>query len=118
MLYAGSLASSYDIPTILKAAEILEIKYPQKTEFVITGNGSQKYLIQEAEKRLKNVRYLGWVSKEELMKQYFLADLGLMQHKNSFTQTVTSKFFRYLGAGRSEERRVGKECRSRWSPYH
>src|SRR3712207_8863677 len=26
----------------------------------------------------------------------------------------------FLGAtgGRSEERRVGKECRSRWSPYH
>src|SRR2546423_11023232 len=26
----------------------------------------------------------------------------------------------YLGAAlaRSEERRVGKECRSRWSPYH
>ena len=22
------------------------------------------------------------------------------------------------GDGRSEERRVGKECRSRWSPYH
>src|SRR3712207_225559 len=27
--------------------------------------------------------------------------------------------FGHLGAGaRSEERRVGKECRSRWSPYH
>ena len=24
----------------------------------------------------------------------------------------------YLEQGRSEERRVGKECRSRWSPYH
>ena len=23
-----------------------------------------------------------------------------------------------LPAARSEERRVGKECRSRWSPYH
>ena len=23
-----------------------------------------------------------------------------------------------VGADRSEERRVGKECRSRWSPYH
>ena len=23
-----------------------------------------------------------------------------------------------LGDHRSEERRVGKECRSRWSPYH
>src|ERR1035441_10774659 len=25
---------------------------------------------------------------------------------------------RHLGQHRSEERRVGKECRSRWSPYH
>src|SRR3712207_2497811 len=25
---------------------------------------------------------------------------------------------RDMGAQRSEERRVGKECRSRWSPYH
>ena len=24
----------------------------------------------------------------------------------------------YLCEKRSEERRVGKECRSRWSPYH
>src|SRR3712207_8052041 len=24
----------------------------------------------------------------------------------------------FLGPDRSEERRVGKECRSRWSPYH
>ena len=24
----------------------------------------------------------------------------------------------YFSLGRSEERRVGKECRSRWSPYH
>src|SRR2546425_3421240 len=24
----------------------------------------------------------------------------------------------YATASRSEERRVGKECRSRWSPYH
>ena len=23
-----------------------------------------------------------------------------------------------FGGARSEERRVGKECRSRWSPYH
>ena len=24
----------------------------------------------------------------------------------------------FMGSARSEERRVGKECRSRWSPYH
>ena len=27
-------------------------------------------------------------------------------------------FSRTSKTGRSEERRVGKECRSRWSPYH
>src|SRR5256885_14283505 len=27
-------------------------------------------------------------------------------------------FLSRSGSGRSEERRVGKECRSRWSPYH
>ena len=34
---------------------------------------------------------------------------------------VAYLFFRvpfYGGSSRSEERRVGKECRSRWSPYH
>ena len=31
---------------------------------------------------------------------------------------VYSGIFVYLIQLRSEERRVGKECRSRWSPYH
>ena len=35
---------------------------------------------------------------------------------------LTRRVFRYTADGRSEERRVGKEClrlcRSRWSPYH
>ena len=33
-----------------------------------------------------------------------------------FQQSWTSKA--YATFRRSEERRVGKECRSRWSPYH
>ena len=32
--------------------------------------------------------------------------------KSTFMNIVTGKLMR------SEERRVGKECRSRWSPYH
>ena len=32
---------------------------------------------------------------------------------NSFTVYIDTK-----SENRSEERRVGKECRSRWSPYH
>ena len=38
----------------------------------------------------------------------------------SIKGTVTDKRLNdpIIGASRSEERRVGKECRSRWSPYH
>src|SRR5438270_7816383 len=31
---------------------------------------------------------------------------------------VRQAFFKQILDFRSEERRVGKECRSRWSPYH
>src|SRR5260370_26932013 len=32
--------------------------------------------------------------------------------------TFTDKVIGKISKERSEERRVGKECRSRWSPYH
>src|SRR3712207_9328440 len=34
------------------------------------------------------------------------------------TSLSTSRPSTWWNMGRSEERRVGKECRSRWSPYH
>ena len=34
------------------------------------------------------------------------------------TMIHRKKFERWIDQHRSEERRVGKECRSRWSPYH
>ena len=45
-------------------------------------------------------------------KQYRLA-------KQSVMRALTSSYAgRKQRKRRSEERRVGKECRSRWSPYH
>ena len=40
-------------------------------------------------------------------------DLWIEVEKDFTTYGEEVKF-----GGRSEERRVGKECRSRWSPYH
>ena len=37
---------------------------------------------------------------------------------NVMAQTNETKPAQVADAKRSEERRVGKECRSRWSPYH
>src|SRR3989449_8712874 len=36
----------------------------------------------------------------------------------SVALSLTAPEGRLVYTGRSEERRVGKECRSRWSPYH
>src|SRR5688572_33374912 len=36
----------------------------------------------------------------------------------SWFQTLAATLSRIPKRHRSEERRVGKECRSRWSPYH
>src|SRR3712207_9451836 len=37
---------------------------------------------------------------------------------SGFFLAVSAATLFFLAALRSEERRVGKECRSRWSPYH
>lgn len=99
IIYVGSLGSSYDMPAIVKAAAILDEKYPSKTEFIVAGVGPQSEIIEEYQRQLGNLNYLGWISDEELIRQYYLSDLGLIQHKNNLTQTVTYKLFSYLSAG-------------------
>src|SRR2546427_13044492 len=47
--------------------------------------------------------------------QAFLAGFGQVVGQQQ--DAVGAQALRFLGM-RSEERRVGKECRSRWSPYH
>jgi len=52
---------------------------------------------------LRRRKYRWWV--ERLRRTFELYDLARIDHFRGFVS-------------RSEERRVGKECRSRWSPYH
>ena len=51
-----------------------------------------------------------------------LSQLGPKIEKHNFFPNKTNvEFIEILNSNtikRSEERRVGKECRSRWSPYH
>src|SRR5256885_3391989 len=57
------------------------------------------------------------VCSSDLMGTYHDAMNGMQRGKNAiFIVEADGLVFCHLG--RSEERRVGKECRSRWSPYH
>ena len=48
---------------------------------------------------------------------FFLSSLCFIFNRTSSITSLISYFMLYFRS-RSEERRVGKECRSRWSPYH
>ena len=46
------------------------------------------------------------------------AELHVIHAWKPITESLIRVFSSDLSEARSEERRVGKECRSRWSPYH
>ena len=50
----------------------------------------------------------------ELLKSFWYADTEKQKIFDEFSENTITNFY----IPRSEERRVGKECRSRWSPYH
>src|SRR5258708_18355901 len=54
------------------------------------------------------------VSEERHLGNRSLQGLGV----DTADHDPAAVFHQHLGLDRSEERRVGKECRSRWSPYH
>src|SRR2546429_3252774 len=72
---------------------------------------SQSHVMDTIEKTAPNLRYL---------------EPPLLVHNQAghFEKVSAGEVFQQPWAGRgaafgrSEERRVGKECRSRWSPYH
>jgi glycosyltransferase involved in cell wall biosynthesis len=99
VIYAGSFSSSYDLPAILQAAEILNEKYGDAIQFSIAGAGPQTDLVKDYESRLSNLIYLGRLPKEDLLVEYARADIGLTQHIKGATQSVTYKLFDLLACG-------------------
>ena len=74
-------------------------------------------------KNKRQCKILDIVKMHDVETQEMLQSL-LSQYGFNVTQATVSRDIKELklvkksGKNRSEERRVGKECRSRWSPYH
>ena len=65
---------------------------------------------RQRERKNKNTMYVI----VEIQGQQFKVENG----KKLFVHYLGAEHGAVLEFDRSEERRVGKECRSRWSPYH
>ena len=72
-------------------------------------NGLVPAIIQDNETR--KVLMLGFMNKEAY-------DKTVETGKVTFFSRTKNRLWTKGEESRSEERRVGKECRSRWSPYH
>ena len=108
----------------MEAFEIVEkiighIAWPLAAYFILRQFRSEIRLLL---KRIKTAKYKGMEIdlKEELKEiksEAELAGITVYYPDSSFPDN-SIKNIKEVPEWRSEERRVGKECRSRWSPYH
>ena len=61
-----------------------------------------------------NMQSINFQTKEGL----FEGEVRMKVFNKEHLDVLIRKIRKVKGITRSEERRVGKECRSRWSPYH
>ena len=114
---------------IMDAYEILEQSYTQGGKLLVAGNGGSaadaEHIVGELMKGFVKPRKVD----ETLVQKLMLADrkMGeeLAQKLQGALPAIALVGHAALSTAylndvdpRSEERRVGKECRSRWSPYH
>src|SRR3712207_7567908 len=78
----------------------------------------------QAEDGIRDIGVTGVQTCALPISQDFYYFILLPNQRKAFTVKKVEQFFFGYGSypfqlfNRSEERRVGKECRSRWSPYH
>jgi glycosyltransferase involved in cell wall biosynthesis len=81
MLFVGRLDHQKGIDVLVKSIQHLETRavvHAQKMRFRICGSGPFVELVREFASRRKNVDYLGYVSEEQLQREYMNSDVLLM----------------------------------------
>src|SRR5579862_2857616 len=102
---------------------ILDIGMPslnglEATRQILKSNPHARVLIltlhdsDQVVREVLNAGARGFLLKSDAARDLVAAVDALRHDKTYFTSKVAAMVLR------SEERRVGKECRSRWSPYH
>ena len=74
---------------------------------------TKEKILEEALKLFAQSGYMG-TSMNDIASKLGVTKAALYKHYKSKQEILDS----IIDKMRSEERRVGKECRSRWSPYH
>jgi len=103
VLYHGSFVRSHGIPTILKAADLLQMD--PKIEFIFIGTGPEEKQAVRLAKHwgLRNVSFLGFVEMDELVRHISQADicLGVFGDTTQSMMTIQNKIFEAMAMGKA-----------------
>ena len=118
--------NSNDIETIFREGKIklaLIIPHDFSDELYRTGTGNIQLLTDasdpnEAATITSYAQQILMQHQQSLMKENKIPYMINPEIKMLYNPQLQSAYNFVPGIMRSEERRVGKECRSRWSPYH
>jgi len=101
VFYAGTLATLVDIPTVIKAAELL--KSNRRIGFMIVGDGERRAWYEEyASSKGLNVCFTGRIPKERVHELCISADVCVYPLRGgpAAGAMMGNKVFDYLGAGK------------------
>ena len=101
--------------TVWRFLKKLKIELPQDPAIPLLDIYPEKTIIQKESCTTVFIAALFTIARICVSICILIPVLPLGQSEPFF---VFFRFYIYVLAYRSEERRVGKECRSRWSPYH
>ena len=98
-----------------------EYRHTRRGQIMGVKNGFLKVVFTRDDLVIHGVHIIG-----QLATELIHYGMLLVQREETLLSVISEVFnhptlhdlYKYACYDRSEERRVGKECRSRWSPYH
>lgn len=100
--YAGTIGTSYDIRTVVLAAEELMKQGKTKIRFQILGDGPTREMLENLakERKIQNVKFTGYVPYEQMAAYLVKSDVLINSFVRKAPQSIVTKIGDYLAAGK------------------
>lgn len=100
--YAGTTGTSYDIRTMVLAAEELMKQGKTKIRFQILGDGPTREMLENLakERKIQNVKFTGYVPYEQMAAYLVKSDVLINSFVRKAPQSIVTKIGDYLAAGK------------------
>ena len=100
LIYAGTIGTSYDLATLIRAADMIKKKGIDNVRTLILGDGPQRAELEALAASLKaDIRFTGFLPFEEMAAYLSKSDITVNSLVAKAAQSIVSKIGDYLAAG-------------------